>query len=40
MKTMLRRAAQSPAFISLFYYFLAKGKLARLTEAPEDGHVI
>jgi hypothetical protein len=40
MRTILRRAGQSPVFISLFYYFLAKGKLATLTESPENGHVI
>lgn len=40
MKTILRRAGQSPAFISLFYYFLAKGRLATLTESPADSQAV
>jgi hypothetical protein len=38
MKTILRRASQSRAFVSLYYFFLAKGKLAKLTESPAEHH--
>jgi hypothetical protein len=38
MKTMLRRVSQSRAFVSLYYFFLAKGRLAKLTESPAERH--
>jgi hypothetical protein len=38
MKTMLRRASQSRPFVSLYYFFLAKGRLAKLTESPAEHH--